>query len=61
MLQWNMDESYFGKPGFVGIGGVLRYHKVMVLGLFTIPAGIKNLLVMVKALELSFQRRICLK
>jgi len=56
-----MDESYFGKPGFVGIGGVLRYHKVMVLGLFTIPAGIKNLLVMVKALELSFQRRICLK
>lgn len=35
MLQWNMDESYFGKPGFVGIGGVLRYHKVMVLGPFS--------------------------
>ena len=58
ILEWNVDGSSLGKPGPAGIGGVLSDHNRMVLGLFSIPAGVKDsneaeLLAIVKAPELS--------
>jgi ribonuclease HI len=57
-LKWNVDGSSLGKPGPSGIGGVLRNHNGILLGIFSMSAGILDsnvaeLKAVVKAIELS--------
>ena len=64
ILEWNVDGSSLGKPGPAGIGGVLSDHNRMVLGLFSIPAGVKDsneaeLLAMLKHLNYLLHEKIC--
>lgn len=42
ILKWNVDGSTVGKPGVAGIGGVLRDHQGIILGVFSIPVGTKK-------------------
>lgn len=57
-FKWNVDGSSIGKPGPSGIGGVLRNHHGILLGIFSMPIGILDsnvaeLRAVVKAIELS--------
>ncbi|XP_073262649.1 uncharacterized protein [Populus alba] len=57
-FKWNVDGSSLGKPGPSGIGGVLRNHHGILLGIFSSPVGILDsnvaeLKAVVKAIELS--------
>jgi hypothetical protein len=57
-LKWNVDASVPGSSGCADIGGVLRDAKGIVLGMFSVPIGVKEsneeeLIVVIKALELS--------
>jgi len=66
ILEWNVDGSSLGKPGPAGIGGVLSDHNRMVLGLSSIPAGVKDsneaeLLAMLKHLNYLLHEKICLE
>jgi ribonuclease HI len=57
-FKWNVDGSSLGKPGPSSIGGVLRNHNEILLGIFSLSAGILDsnvaeLKAVVKAIELS--------
>jgi len=57
-FKWNVDRSSIGKPGPSGIGGVLRNHHGILLGIFSLSVGILDsnvaeLRAVVKAIELS--------
>jgi hypothetical protein len=41
-FKWNVDESSIGKPDPSGIGGVLRNHHGILLGIFSLSVGILN-------------------
>ena len=42
VLKFNVDGATRGKPGLVGIGGVLRNHKGEVMYMFSKHVGIKD-------------------
>lgn len=57
-MKWNVDASVPGSSGCADIGGVLRDAKGLVLGMFSVPIGVKEsneeeLIVVIKALEVS--------
>ena len=57
-FKWNVDGSSLGKSGPSGIGGVLRNHNGILLGIFSLSVGILDsnvaeLKAVVKAIELS--------
>jgi ribonuclease HI len=57
-FKWNVDGSSLGKSGPSGIGGVLRNHNGIILGIFSLSVGILDsnvveLKAVVKAIELS--------
>jgi hypothetical protein len=57
-LKWNVDASVPGSSGCADIGGVLRDAEGIVLGMFSVPIGVKEsneeeLIVVIKALEVS--------
>ncbi|KAJ6921734.1 hypothetical protein NC652_015617 [Populus alba x Populus x berolinensis] len=57
-FKWNVDGSSIEKPGPFEIGGVLRNHHGILLGIFSMPIGILDsnvaeLRAVVKAIELS--------
>ena len=57
-FKWNVDGSSLGKPDPLGIGGVLRNHNGILLGIFSSPIGmldsnVVELKAVVKAIELS--------
>jgi hypothetical protein len=41
-FKWNVDESSIGKPDPFKIGGVLRNHHGILLGIFSLSVGILN-------------------
>jgi hypothetical protein len=41
-FKWNVDEYSIGKPDLSGIGGVLRNHHGILLGIFSLSVGILN-------------------
>jgi hypothetical protein len=57
-FKWNVDGSSLGKPGPLGIGGVLRNYNGILLVIFSLPVGILDsnvaeLRAVVKVIELS--------
>jgi len=57
-FKWNVDGSSSRKPGPSGIGGVLRNHHGILLGIFSLSVGILDsnvveLRTVIKAIELS--------
>eukprot|EP00258_Populus_trichocarpa_P028500 XP_024444519.1 uncharacterized protein LOC112324681 [Populus trichocarpa] len=57
-FKWNVDGSSIEKPGPSGIGGVLRNHHGILLGIFSLSVGILDsnvaeLRAVIKAIELS--------
>jgi len=57
-FKWNVDGSSLGKPGPLGIGGVLRNYNGILFGIFSLPVGILDsnvveLRAAVKVIELS--------
>jgi ribonuclease HI len=57
-FKWNVDGSSIRKPGPSGIGGVLRNHHGILLGIFSLSVGILDsniaeLRAVIKAIELS--------
>lgn len=41
-LKFNVDGAAKGKPGLVGIGGVLKNHKGEIMYIFSKQVGIKD-------------------
>jgi ribonuclease HI len=57
-FKWNVDGSSIEKPGPSGIGGVLRNHHEILLGIFSLSveildSNVVELRAVIKAIKLS--------